>query len=844
MGAKFNKFLRYSFVGIIILCILVFSFLMIFMSRNTEKSIREVNNIYMSEMSIQLQQKFQSILDLRLEQVDAIIKGTPPNTVTYGEEMFNELRTSVEFIGFSYLGLYSEDGELESIYGEDISNNNNDIKILWNNDGNIIEQAFDKNKNKILLVGKAANYPMNNGKNSIALIAGISMEYLNESLYLYLEGAMVYSHIINTNGEFIIRNAGEYKGSYFERIRTVIDEEYRDEYASGLREAMDKGEKYSTFVLSDGEGRYIYCSPIKKNPDWYFITVMPNGKLNQSITKLDTIRTIIMIVSSIIILLPVSIIFYMYYKFSKYQMAELNKANQEAVNANLAKSEFLSSMSHDIRTPMNAIIGMTEIALKNLHNPLRIEDCLKKLKLSSKHLLGLINDVLDMSKIESGKMVLNINQMSLREIMDDILNIIKPQIKARHQYFDIFIKNILSEEVYCDSVRLNQILLNLLSNAVKFTPESGRINVHLYQEESQLGDEYVKVHFIVEDNGIGMSDEFQKKIFDTFEREDTEQVQKTVGTGLGMAITKCIVDLMEGTIDLKSKKGEGSKFHITLNLKKATIEESKMKLPAWNILVVDDNEELCYSAVANLKELGVNASWTLDGKEAIKMIEERHNNNEDYHFVLIDWKMPNMDGLETIRQIQNRIGKKIPIFLISAYDWGDIEEKIYDSDIEGFISKPLFKSTLFSRLIQYVSGESDDLEPQIEEDEDFSGKRMLLAEDIDINWEIANEILGATGLEIERAINGLDCVKQFEASEIGYYDIIFMDIRMPVMNGYDATKTIRLLERKDKDLPIIAMTADAFSDDAQHCLESGMDAHLTKPIDIKECIRMLKKYLD
>ena len=439
-------------------------------------------------------------------------------------------------------------------------------------------------------------------------------------------------------------------------------------------------------------------------------------------------------------------------------------------------------------------------------------------------------------------MTFHMNRMSLRETLDDIVNIIQPQVKARSQFFDIFIRNILSEEVYCDGVRINQVLLNLLSNALKFTQEGGRIDVHVYQEPSDQGEEYVRTHFEVEDNGIGMSQEFQKKIWDTFSRDSSEQVQKTTGTGLGMAITKRIVELMGGTIELQSELGKGSSFHVILDFRKAeSVEE--WKLPEWNVLVVDDNEMICHSAVSNLEELGIHAEWTLDGKKAIEMIEERHNRKEDYRFVLIDWKMPNMNGLQTIRRIRERIGKSVPVFLISAYDWSEIEEEARNVEIEGFISKPLFKSTLYSYLKHYAEENPDDSEENENEAPDFTGKRILVAEDIEINWEIANEILSSFGFELEHAENGKICVDMFSASEIGYYDVILMDIRMPVMNGYDATRAIRALTREDKELPIIAMTADAFENDVQVCLQCGMNAHVAKPLDIQELIRTLQKTL-
>lgn len=697
----------------------------------------------------------------------------------------------------------------------------------------------------MLILGKQAEYPMEDGGRSVALLAGAPMDYLKEALFLDSDETLIYSHIIDSKGNFVIRSGNAYRESYFDRIISEVRDNHKggaEEYIKELQEAIENGEAYSRLVSINGEKRYTYCTPLAENLDWYLVTVMNSEAMDTPIISLDVQRLIIMIASSVMILVAMSVMFIKYFRFSIRQMEDLNEARKKAVQSDKAKSEFLSSMSHDIRTPMNAIIGMTEIALKNIKDPERVVDCLGKVKLSSKHLLGLINDVLDMSKIESGKMTLNMNQMSLREAMDDIVNIMQPQVKARNQYFDIFIQSIQTENVFCDSVRLNQVLLNLLSNATKFTPEEGRIDVHLYQEDSPQGEEYVRTHFIVEDTGIGMSEEFQKKIFDSFERENSDQVAKIMGTGLGMSITKAIVDLMDGTIELKSEQDKGSRFHIALDLKKSDIDEKDMMLPHWDVLVVDDNEQLCTSAVANLQELGVHTEWSLDGRQAIRMIEDRHLQNNDYDFVLVDWKMPHMNGIEVIREMRNVTqGKKVPAFLISAYDWNELEE-VEESEIEGFISKPLFKSTLYLYLRKYMEGIT--CEEDEEEEIDFEGKHILLAEDIDVNWEFISEILGSVGLILERAINGRECLEKFEASEIGFYDAILMDIRMPVMNGYDATVAIRKLERSDNGLPIIAMTADAFSDDAQHCLEVGMDAHIAKPIDLKECMRTLQKYLE
>lgn len=851
MDKKIIRFLRLSFAVMVIVCITIFVVLTVFMSQRTRESVNEISDIYMSEINGQIQQKFHAITNIRTGQVEGVIQRTPPESDMETASILEELRVSAEVRGFGWLGFYTKDGRMETIYGEDITVSDKTLKQSLETSGDVVTSGYDKNNNKIFVFGKSVSYGMADGDKSIALLAAIPMENLEQILFRRTDDTNANTHLIDYNGDFIIRSGDAYRDSYFERLESIVegnDGKSPGDYVDELKDAMSKKEDYAATVVADGELRHIYCSSIADNSNWYLVTVMPHNLFGNVVTSLDGSRNTIVIVSIIFIILLFTGIFIVYFSFSRRQVYMLAKSREEALHANMAKSEFLASMSHDIRTPMNAIVGMTEIAVRNISDSMKVEDCLRKIKLSSKHLLGLVNDVLDMSKIESGKLTLNIAPVSLRDTMDDIVNIIKPQIKTRKQNFDIYINDVMAENVCCDSIRLNQVLLNLLSNALKFTDEGGRIDIFVWQELSALGDDYVKTHFMVKDNGIGMTKEFQERIFDSFVREETEQVQKIVGTGLGMAITKSIVDIMGGTIEVESEQGKGSTFHVTVDLQRADIKENDMRLPDWNILVVDDDERLCHSAVANLEDLGAHAEWTTDGSKAIEMIEEHNKNHNDYRIVLVDWKMPYMDGIETIREIRRRVGKKIPVFLISAYDWSDVEEANEPlDDIEGFISKPLFKSTLYHHLKHYSDPGTGDVEFTQLPDEDgevsFGGKHVLLAEDIDLNWEIAYEILSGFDMKLERAVNGKECVDIFEKSEPGYYSAILMDIRMPVMNGYDATKAIRALEREDHVLPIIAMTADAFSDDARHCMECGMDAHITKPIDIKECKRILSRFL-
>ncbi len=840
-----KKFLVTSFTLLIILCVVIFIVVAALMRQKSNNAIGDIGRIYMSEINRQLQEKFTAAIEMRSSQLEGLIERTPPGSVD-SEDLYEELKLNASVRGFSYLGIYAEDGTHDVIYGDDTAPVDEEEFLVAIRDSGWLHMSSGLNKNgeKILLLVRNAAYTMKNGETSVALVAGVPMDYVTEVMFRDENGTFTYSHIVRKNGDFVIRSIQADRDNYFVRLESIwpeVDKVELEDYIKNMKQAMESKENYSVMIKDGNSHKHVYCSSLPES-EWYLITIMPYGIIEGIVGTLGNAHTVIMLVACLIIVGVILVIFFLYYGLSKQQMAEMERAKSEAVRANMAKSEFLSNMSHDIRTPMNGIVGMTAIAMTNINDSERVQDCLKKITLSSKHLLGLINDILDMSKIESGKLTLNMDLLSLRETMESIVNIIQPQIKAKHQHFDIFIQQIETEEIYCDGVRLNQILINLLSNAIKFTPESGRISVYLSQEPSPLGVNYVRCHFRVKDSGIGMSPEFQKVIFDTFTRE-TDQVNKIEGTGLGMAITKCIVEAMDGTIDLTSKQGHGSEFHITLDLEKADLREEDMILPPWNILVVDNNRDLCVSAVSALKEIGINADYSLSGKSAIQMVERQHEKRNDYQLVLIDWRMPEMDGLELTRRLRKKLGEHVPILIISAYDWSDIEDEALEAGAHGFISKPLFKSNLYLGLSRYMGGNQEKEEKKSSVLPDFTGKYILLAEDNELNWEIANEILTSAGFKVDWAENGQVCVEKFEESEPGTYDVVLMDIRMPVMNGYDAAKSIRALDRPDAGLPIIAMTADAFSDDVQRALECGMNVHIAKPIDINRLMQELNKYL-
>jgi signal transduction histidine kinase/DNA-binding response OmpR family regulator len=839
-----KKFLVISFSILISVCIVMFTITSVYVSGKSDGAINEIGMIYMSAIAKQMQEKFDAVIDSQILEMEGIVLRHPPEEMEYGQEMIDQLVLSAQVRDFVYLGLYTDDGESEMIYGSEVEYESEEVFQNVLQDSSLrVFSGLSSEGERVMCMLINVEYPMKGGKTSSAMVAAIPMEYLEKVLALDGENSLMYSYIIRRDGTFVVRTR---ENSFFENINETFCEyngKSAQQYAQELQEAVSSKSEYATIACMDDERRYLLCTDLP-NSEWYLLSLMPFGTLDRILQDLSLKRQSATLLMCFIIIGGIVIIFMIYYKLSRQQMMELEKARQEAIKANKAKSEFLSSMSHDIRTPMNGIVGMTAIAMANIDNQERVKDCLGKITLSSRHLLGLINDVLDMSKIESGKLTLNMNQVSLREIMDSIVNIVQPQVKERQQHFDIFIQKIQTEDVHCDSVRLNQILINLLSNAIKFTPEGGRINVYLEQEDSPLGAQYVRCHFRVKDNGIGMTQEFQEKIFDTFTREEKAQIDKIEGTGLGMAITKAIVDTMKGSIELQSAPGKGSEFHITLDLEKADTKVEDMKLPPWRMLVVDNNKDLCQSAVESLREIGIEAQWAVDGETAVAMAKKCHEEDNGFEIVLLDWKMPGMDGLHTAREMRKHLGENVPILIISAYDWSEIEEEAKEAGVQGFISKPLFKSNLYLGLSRYMlDAPEEETKKETVSHRSFHGKRILLAEDNDLNWEIAEDLLSEAGFQLERAENGQICVEKFEQSELGCYDVVLMDIRMPVMNGYDAAKAIRALPRKDANLPIIAMTADAFSDDIQRCLDCGMNEHVAKPIDVDRLTQLLKKYL-
>jgi len=635
--------------------------------------------------------------------------------------------------------------------------------------------------------------------------------------------------IIDADGDYIIKGHSFKNSSFFEFFRS-----YNKTDPASVQELFKTiTSSTGTFTMfnSRGEECILAYTPVETAGGWAFLSLMPMKDLGAN----NQNWLLIGVVSAGLLIL---------FLFDMAVMLDFNKMLQaaavEAAAANKAKTDFLSTMSHDIRTPMNAIIGLTTIAEKNLGDAESVGDNLRKISMASNHLLTLINDILDISKVESGKLNLSPHTFSIVETVENLVNMSQPMVKEKNIDFSFRTGRMEREYFYADQLRLNQIYINILSNAIKYTEPGGRVSVDLREEES-TNDGCVRLSYRVADTGIGMSPEFMENMYQPFSRQTDSRVNSIQGTGLGLAITKQMVDLMGGTIDCQSEQGKGTTFTVLLDLPVADRQRDNMTLDPMDVLIVDDDEILIDTAIDTLESLGVTAEHAGSGLEAIGMITHRHHEGRDYSVVILDWKMPDIDGIETIRRIRKEVDVNTPILLISAYDWSDIEDAAKDAGANGFISKPLFRSKLYDKINALLGTEAKSVEPE-NDYSDLEGLNILIAEDNDINWEIISAMLGMFGITTERAENGRVCVEKMTQAAEGSYALIFMDIQMPEMNGLEATRAIRKLSDPwASSIPIIAMTADAFSENVTECLNAGMNGHIAKPVDIKLVIKEIRR---
>ncbi|MDE6520734.1 MAG: response regulator [Ruminococcus sp.] len=629
--------------------------------------------------------------------------------------------------------------------------------------------------------------------------------------------------LINKQGDYIIKSASMQNTNFYDFINQYV--EITPEKTKLFISSVEK-DGYFLFEVPEDEKEtgYFVIVPALKTGNWYYVGYISKNSVDNNYVDF----TLVIVVSvGLIFMIILNICYFLFIN------KQLLNSIEETERANEAKTRFLSSMSHDIRTPMNAIIGMTTLSANHINEPDYIRESLKKITLASNHLLTLINDILDISKVESGKLTLNPTVFSIAESMTNTINIVRSQIKEKEQDFNIYVKKVKHEYLFADELRLNQIFINLLTNAVKYTPNGGKISVELIQEKAE-NDNNIILKYIVSDNGMGMTEEFQKTMYNTFSRASDSRIDKIQGSGLGLAITKQMVELMGGTIECKSELKKGTTFTVTVEVQKGESPDDKIKLPSMQMLVIDDDEVFLETASEMLESMGLSADVAQNGRTAVKMAGRK-----DYSVIFIDWKMPDMNGVETINQMRKIVGKDVLIIVVSAYDWTEIEDDAVSSGVNGFISKPFFRSTVYSKIAELLHFK-DSKEIRDDDDfDDFAGLHILIAEDNDINWEIISELLSGFDITSERAENGYIATEMVKKNN---YDAIFMDIQMPVLNGKEATRMIRKSddERLQK-IPIIAMTADAFAEDIQDCIDAGMNGHVAKPVELKKIFDELQK---
>lgn len=630
--------------------------------------------------------------------------------------------------------------------------------------------------------------------------------------------------LIDDEGDYIIKSHSFKNSNFFEFVQS---------YNSSSSTALEELKRNTTgdsgiFEINDSTGRrnLVAHARVSSTDDWIILSMIPMTEFGH----IETNWTLIGIVTiGLLIILTFNIFFLL--SFNR----QLKVAVTAADKANQAKTDFLSMMSHDIRTPMNAIIGLTSITEKKIDETDTVRENLHKINLASNHLLTLINDILDISKVESGKLNLTPVTFSIVECAENLVNISQPMVKEKNIDFNFRVCRFEHEYLHADQLRLNQIFINLLSNAIKYTESGGQVNVEM-REEPGLSEKTIRLTYIVSDTGMGMTPEFMARMYQPFSRQTDSRVNTIQGTGLGLAITKQMVEMMNGSIECESEVGKGTRFTVMLEVPIADKQMDDMRLPHMKVLLADDDPVMLETAGETLQSIGVEADLVESGTQALSKIRS----HQDYRIVILDWKMPDMDGIETARRIRAEVGGSVPILLISAYDWSDMEEIAKKAEVDGFVSKPLFRSTVFDKLNELLGNE---ITNQDQDDEaDISGMRILVAEDNDINWEIISMLLQMNGVETERAENGKLAVERISNSKEGEFNLLFMDIQMPVMNGIEATRRIRSLDNPwQSEIPIIAMTADAFSENVSECLAAGMNGHIAKPIDMKLVIKEIKR---
>ena len=831
------------------------------------------NNVEtMSELTQHDRNSVLNSIDLRYDSLYAIVdslKAEKPQTLDETRELLQKYLPFVS--GAKNLCLMSDDGILyrnSGLYMEDAiarefcDTHDGQFVATYNKAGVTID-----NQREMLIQAVPVQFSFD-GKNITHLIAILDLRVLQSELKVDSFDGEGFSSVIDEDGYYIVNVSAAHsyltRDNFYKDLQNAELESYKD--PEELRKTiLSLKEPLSVHFSQNGEQNVMVVTPLDRH-GWYFLSTVPESVFDgQSRAIYSIVFTLVGVLMLAMIGAAIMLLYRrkqaMQLEFADERAAHLETIEQQheqlekehaaleealdmANAANRSKTTFLNNMSHDIRTPMNAIIGYTGLAASHIDNKEQVQGYLTKIGQSSNHLLSLINDVLDMSRIESGKMTLNEKPESLSEILHALRDIVQADIHAKELEFFMDTTDVHDEEVICDKLRLNQILLNVISNSIKYTPAGGMVSVRL-TEKAVKANGYGVYEFRIKDTGMGMNEEFLKTIYDPFTRVNSSTVSGIQGTGLGMAITKNIVDMYGGTIQVESEEYKGTEVIITLDFKLQTEHkepERIVELEGLRGLVADDDISACKSISRMLKDIGIRSDWCASGKEAVIRTEEAYQEGDLFKVYIIDWLMPDMNGIETARRIRHIVGDAAPIIILTAYDWTDIEFEAREAGVTGFISKPLFASDLRVALMKCIGKEEKVEEQKVSYD--FTGKKILLVEDNEMNREIATELLEEDGFVVDTAEDGTIAVQKMENAKPGDYDLILMDVQMPIMNGYEATRRIR--EMNDPaiaNITILAMTANAFEEDRQSAIAAGMNDHLTKPVDVRKLKETLARYL-